>query len=150
MHLAQFNIGRLAAPQDDPRVVEFVAALDKINALADIAPGFIWRLVDGEANNATALHPYESDPDTIITMSVWESRDQLFDYVYRSGHMEYLRRRREWFVPLGEVAAVMWWVPIGHIPTVTEGVERLELLRANGPTPAAFTFRNAFEPQPVA
>ena len=42
-HLAQINIGRLLAPIDDPKIAEFVAQLDAINALADKAPGFVWR-----------------------------------------------------------------------------------------------------------
>jgi hypothetical protein len=40
----------------------------------------------------------------------------------------------------------LWWIPDGAIPTVDEAVERLEHLRAHGPTPTAFTFRRRFEP----
>lgn len=40
-HLAQINIGRLIAPIDDPKIAEFVAQLEPINALADEAPGFV-------------------------------------------------------------------------------------------------------------
>lgn len=150
MHLAQLNIGRMVAPEGDPRVAEFYAALDSINALADQSPGFVWRMVDSDSNDATSLRPYESDPDMLVNMSVWESREALFDYVYRSGHMEFVRRRREWFVSLGEVFTVLWWVPIGELPTLADAMARLEHLRANGPTPHAFTFRKAFEPEPAA
>ncbi|MCU1648717.1 MAG: hypothetical protein JWN03_8992 [Nocardia sp.] len=149
MHLAQLNTGRLVAPEGDPQVAEFYAELDRINAVADASPGFVWRLVDGESNNATSLRPYETDPDMLINISTWESREALFNYVYRSAHMEFLRRRREWFVPLRKTVTVLWWIPIGHTPTVEESMARLEHLEANGPTPHAFTFRNAFEPQPA-
>jgi hypothetical protein len=50
--LAQINIGRLLAPQGDPRVQPFFDALDRINALADGAEGFVWRL-QTESGNAT-------------------------------------------------------------------------------------------------
>lgn len=149
MHLAQINIGRLVAPEGDPRVADFYAGLDEINALAEASPGFVWRLVDGDTNNATSLRPFEGDPDMLINISVWESRDALFDYVYRSAHMDFLRRRREFFLPLGEVFTALWWIPEGHTPGIEESVERLEHLREHGPTPYAFTFRNAFEPQPA-
>ncbi|MFJ4655567.1 DUF3291 domain-containing protein [Nocardia sp. NPDC088792] len=149
MHLAQINIGRLVAPEGDPRVADFYAGLDEINALAEASPGFVWRLIDGDTNNATSLRPFEGDPDMLINISVWESRDALFDYVYRSAHMDFLRRRREFFLPMGEVFTALWWIPEGHTPGIEESIERLEHLREHGPTPYAFTFRSAFEPQPA-
>jgi hypothetical protein len=45
-HLAQVNISRLLAPLNHPKITEFVAQLEPINALADKAPGF----VTGDAN----------------------------------------------------------------------------------------------------
>jgi len=55
-HLAQINVGRLRAPVDDPLIRDFRDNLDRINAIADAAPGFVWRLV-GEGNNATDIQP---------------------------------------------------------------------------------------------
>lgn len=147
MHLAQFNIGRMIAPRGDARVAEFYDHLDEINAVADNSPGFVWRMVDEESNDATSIRPYDGDPDMLVNLSVWESRETLFDYVYRSGHMDFVRRRREWFLPLGEVFTALWWIPEGTIPTLGEAMERLTHLRENGPTPYAFTFRQAFEPE---
>ena len=89
-HLAQLNIGTVLAPLEDERMRGFVEALDHVNALADASPGFVWRLKD-DAGNATALRPL--GPDMIVNMSVWESSEALFDYVYRSGHKAYLARR---------------------------------------------------------
>ena len=144
LHLAQINIGRLRAPTDDPLVAEFMAALDEVNALAERSPGFVWRFMT-EDGNATAVRPYE-DESILINMSVWESIESLGDYVYRSGHAPYLRRRREWFERLRDVIVALWWIPAGSIPTVTEGIERLEHLRANGPTAHSFSFRMPFAP----
>ena len=59
-----------------------------------------------------------------------------------------MRRRREWFDRI-KVFMALWWVPAGHLPTVAEAEERLEHLRAHGPTAHAFTFRQRF-PAPGA
>jgi hypothetical protein len=146
-HLAQINIGRMLGPIESETMAGFVARLDDINALAEAAPGFVWRLKT-EDGDATAIRPYE-DERIIVNMSVWESVEALHDYAYRSAHVEVMRRRREWFSRMTESYMVLWWVPAGHRPTVAEAVARLEALRADGPTPAAFTFRERF-PTPDA
>lgn len=79
----------------------------------------------------------------IVNMSAWESRDSLWDYVYRSGHLDVLPRRAEWFELPKTAFQVMWWIPAGHVPTIEEAVERLQLLRAHGPSPSAFGFPDA-------
>jgi hypothetical protein len=140
--LAQLNIGRMRAPTDDPLVAEFMAALDEINALAERSGGFVWRL-QTEDGNATSIRPFD-DELVLVNMSVWESVEALADFVYRTDHVALLRRRREWFERMEELYLVLWWVPRGHIPTVTEAVERLDHLRRHGPTPHAFTFRSVF------
>jgi hypothetical protein len=142
-HLAQINIGRLRAPIDSPEVAEFVANLDRINALAEAQPGFVWRLTGG-GNNATDL-AIGGDPLLIPNMSLWTSLEALAAFVYRSGHVEIMRRRREWFERL-ELSTAIWWVPAGHTPSLAEGLERLELLRRLGPTTEAFSFRTPFPP----
>jgi hypothetical protein len=58
--LAQVNIGRLLAPLDSGQVADFVAALEPVNAVADAAPGFVWRL-QTEDGNATAVQAFEWD-----------------------------------------------------------------------------------------
>ena len=90
-HLAQINIGRLLAPIDDPQIASFVNQLDAINAIADRAPGFIWRL-QSSSGNATDV-PYNDDPFVIVNMSVWQSIEALRDYVYSSKHMDVFRDR---------------------------------------------------------
>ena len=141
-HLAQFNIARLRAPLDDPAIAGFVAGLDTMNALADSSPGFVWRLTDGPDGDATTVRPL--DPDVIVTMSVWDSVESLRAFSYQSAHLDYLRRRRDWFLPHNfRASLVLWWIPAGHIPTVEEACERLERV-ADGPSPEAFTFRRTF------
>lgn len=141
-HLAQVNIGRVLEPLTSPRLKDFVDQLDEVNARADAAPGFVWRL-QTEDNNATAIRVFDDD-ELIINMSVWESVEALADYVYRDhGHLAVLRRRREWFTPTDTVTA-LWWVHAGHRPTVAEAEDRVRHLRKHGSTPYAFSFRTPF------
>jgi len=141
--LAQLNVALMKEPLESPSMAEFVANLDRINALADAAPGFVWRLQTDEGD-ATGLRPMGEM--TIVNMSVWKDVASLNDFVYKSGHIDVMRRRREWFERMAEAYVVLWWVPIHHRPEIPEGIERLEHLRAHGPTPDAFNFRKAFPP----
>ena len=130
-----------------------MAALDPVNALADAAAGFVWRLQDDDGN-ATSIRAFDDDR-MILNMSVWESAEALSDFTYRSAHRDVMRRRREWFAVPDEAHLVLWWVPVGHVPDVEEAKARLELLRRVGPSPPAFTFRalypvGATEPISVA
>jgi len=144
VQLAQLNVARGKAAIDAPEMAEFVAHLDGINALADAAPGFVWRLQD-ESGNATSIRPYE-DERMMVNLSVWGSIEELWRFVYATGHLEVMRRRREWFQKLATAYLVLWWVPDGHIPTVDEAIARLDHFQEHGPTPHAFTFKQRFEP----
>ena len=141
-NLAQINIGRLVAPQGDPRVQPFFDALDRVNALAEQSPGFVWRLT-GDGNNATDIHP-TADPLLIPNMSVWTDAESLFQYVYRSSHTEVMVRRREFFEPFDGAYQALWWVPAGTVPTINDGLSRLWHIDRFGPTSHAFTFKKRF------
>ena len=143
-HLAVFNVARMVAPLDSPRLKAFMDGLDPINALGERAPGFIWRYTAEGTNDATAARPI--DAEIIVNFGVWESRQHLWDFVYRSQHLDFLRRRREWFQHMDEAFLVLWWVPAGHIPSLDEAIARLDELRLHGPTAQAFTFREPFDP----
>lgn len=150
-NLAQLNIAIMKEPLESPRMADFVANLDRINAIAEVSPGFVWRL-QTEGGDATAMRPMGED--TLVNMSVWRDVASLNQYVYRSAHVEIMRRRQEWFERVREAFFVLWWVPEDHYPTVAEASAKLELLRKKGPTREAFTFRQAFlppdAPQPYA
>jgi hypothetical protein len=142
-HLAQINIGRIRAPLEDPLMAGFVDRLEAINRLADAAPGFVWRL-QTDAGNATSIRPYE-DERILINMSVWQSIEALWEYVYKSQHAEPLRLRSDWFEKMDSPYLALWWIPAGHIPTPLEGKERLDHLRRHGQTAHAFTFKSRFQ-----
>ena len=144
MYLAQVNIGRVRFPVEDPAMAGFMSRLDDINALADRSPGFVWRLQGDDGNN-TYLHPFPADDRILLNMSVWETIEHLRAYTYDTAHAEILRQRRDWFEKFDRMYLALWWIPVGHIPSVEEAKERLAHLEAHGPTPHAFTFKVSFD-----
>jgi hypothetical protein len=152
-HLAQVNIARLLAPLDSPQLAGFVAALDPVNAAADGAPGFVWRL-QTEDGDATSIRAFEWDQagshGVIINMSVWESVEALAAFAFSEPHVAVLRQRRQWFERMQESYAALWWVPAGTRPSTADAEEAVRRLRAHGPTPTAFTLREHFPPPGVA
>ena len=140
--LAQVNVGRMVGERGDPVVAGFYAELDAINALADAAPGFVWRL-QGDGNDATDLHP-APDPLLLINLSVWTDAEALFDFVYRSGHVRVMAGRRQWFERASNAFQALWWVPAGHRPSIDEAFAKLWLLDRYGPTAQAFTFKSRY------
>lgn len=135
-HLAQINIARLLYPQGDPQVAEFFNNLDRVNAAAERMPGFVWHLKD-ESGNATAISAYD-DPKLIINMSAWESAESFEKFVWQTVHVNFYRRRTDWFEQLAGPHFAMWWIEPGHVPTPAEGRARLEHLAEYGPTDHAF------------
>jgi Domain of unknown function (DUF3291) len=144
MHIAQINVARALDPLDSPALADFVAALAPVNALADAAPGFVWRL-QTEDGDATAVRIWD-DPRVIVNLSVWESLEALWTFVYGSAHVGVMQRRRGWFERPVESHMALWWVPAGTTPTVAEAVERLADHRHDGPAPRAFDFKHPFMP----
>jgi hypothetical protein len=144
MLLAQLNVGRLRAPIDDPMIDDFRNNLARINSLAEISPGYVWRLQD-DTGNATRIRPFADDLE-IVNLTVWESIEALADFTYRTAHVDLLRRRREFFQAPGDPILCMWWIHEGELPTLEDAIARLEHLRTHGPTPIAFTFRHRFAP----
>ena len=143
-HVAQMNVGTVRYPTDDPRIAEFMGALDRINALADATPGFVWRLQSAQGNATDII--VTDDPLFLVNMSVWESVEALSGFVYRTDHRLYMAKRRQWFEAPNGAYQVLWWVPAGIVPTPAEGLERLRHLDAHGPSAFAFTFQEQYAP----
>jgi hypothetical protein len=142
--IAQVNIGRIRASLEDPMMQGFVRRLDEINALADAAPGFVWRL-KSDVGPSSYLHPFD-DERLLVNMSVWESVEALKEFTYRTMHAELLRGRHEWFEKFEGAYLALWWVPAGHIPSIDEMKKRLAHLDAHGPSQFAFTFKTVQPP----
>lgn len=142
--LAQANLFRPRAPWDDPVMREFVLALDTVNSLAEASPGFVWRLLPGDGHGAVVVE--DDDAPVLVNLSVWTAYPPLHEFVYRSAHASYLRRRSRWFEPVTQPAAVLWWVDDGDRPSADDAVRRLRYLQRYGPTARAFGMRQRFEP----
>ncbi len=139
MHLAELNIGRLVAEPEDPRVAEFMAALDRINGLGKRMPGFVWMMEgSGAPNTGNTETKIDGDPRFVANLTVWEDEETLGNFVWNTVHRQFYERRAEWFEVLGDMHFVMWRIEPGHVPTLEEGLARLEHLKANGDSDHAF------------
>lgn len=141
--IAQVNVGIIVDTMDSEAMYGFASRLDEINALADGAPGFVWRLKSSDGNDATSIHVFD-DPYLLINMSVWESVDALFEFTYKSAHTELIRQRRDWFHKMSTPFMALWWIPEGHIPNTDEAKAKLEHLKIHGVMPHAFTFKQRY------
>jgi hypothetical protein len=149
-HLAELNVGRLVAPTDDPRVAEFMNALDRINGLGKRMPGFVWMMEgSGEPGTGNTETKIGGDPLHVANLTVWQSVETLENFVFNTVHRQFYARRQEWFEVLGEMHFVMWWVPEGHRPTLDEALARLEHLKQNGDSDHAFGWKYIRDAQVV-
>jgi len=139
--LAQVNIAKARYPLMSPEMSGFVDNLENINALADQAPGFVWRL-QTEEGDATDIDFFGSD--VIVNMSVWTDIESLHNYVYRTAHAKIMSQRKQWFERIKDAYTVLWWIPSNSIPSLQEAKDRLALLAGTGSTVDAFTFKKAF------
>ncbi len=138
-HLAELNIGRLIAPTDDPRVAEFMAALDRVNGLGKRMPGFVWMMEgSGEPGKGNTETKVGGDPQLLSNLTVWETVETLENFVWNTVHRAFYERRAEWFEVLSQMHFALWWVPAGRRPTLDEALARLEHLRAHGDSDHAF------------
>jgi hypothetical protein len=143
-HIAQINVATALYPLEDERMAGFMGQLDAVNAMAEAAQGFVWRL-KSEGGNATDIQ-MSDDPKFIVNMSVWDGIEALFDFVYRTSHRGVMVQRRQWFQPPQGAYQALWWVATGTAPTAEEGLARLAHLDEHGPTAHAFTFKQKFPP----
>ncbi len=143
-HLAQVNVARLRAPLESEDLAGFRAVVDPVGRLAEQSPGFVWRLESGHRDRPVVRT--DQNFPTVVNVSVWESYEALHAFTYRSAHGAFVRRRAEWFLPTPQPSTALWWVRTGHRPTAEEGLRRLEVLRAYGPSPRSFGLRRRFTP----
>lgn len=142
MQLAQLNIAKAKHQLDSPEIKEFMDNLDPVNKLAEESEGFVWRLKD-ESGDATSIQAF-SDPNIIVNMSTWESVDALKNFMFRTHHLSFMKRKSEWFHRLAEDTYVLWWVEDSVIPSIQDAVDRLAHLREHGDSPYAFTFKSNY------
>lgn len=136
MHLAQFNIGRMTHDLEDPRMADFMAGIDTLNSIADRSPGFVWKYETGTAG--VVQEDVDNDPLILVNLTVWESVETLQHFVWKTLHKHFVNRKADWFQAIDRAHFVMWWIAKGHRPTLDEARAKLETLRQNGSSKAAF------------
>ena len=136
MHLAQFNIGRMTYDLDDPRAADFVGGIDMLNRIAERSEGFVWKYET--AMGGVVQDDVDNDPRMLINLTVWDSIAALKHFVFNTLHKHFLTRKAEWFTPLDRAHLVMWWIAEGHRPDLKEAQGKLEQLRIEGASDAAF------------
>lgn len=138
-HIAELNVGRLVAPTNDPRVAEFMGALDRVNGLGKRMPGFVWMMEgSGEPGTGNTENSIGDDPQFVANLTVWENVESLEHFVFNTVHKQFYDRRTEWFEVFGQQHFVMWYVEQGHKPTMDEALERLAYKTEHGDSDRAF------------
>lgn len=139
LHLAELNFGVLKYGWDDPRSRGFVDGLDMVNGVAARSDGFIWRMTDDDMD-AAQNDPAGvfDDPATAATLSVWRDFAALHHFVFNTIHKRFFDRRREWFDAIGNSNMILWHVPVGHQPTLHEGMARFRHRETYGDSDYAF------------
>ena len=128
-----------AASRADPRVAEFMGALDRVNGLGKRMPGFVWMMEgSGEPGTGNTQANIGGDPQFVTNLTVWENAEALEAFVWNTVHRQFFERRAEWFEVLGDMHFVMWWIEEGHRPGLPEALDRLAHLKAHGDTETAF------------
>ncbi len=145
--LAELNIAEAYYPMDDPRMDGFTGRINAVNAMADRASGFVWRLVDEDdmSDGALSLRPFDN-PNMLVNMSIWQDVQSLYSFVYTTVHAKIMKGKPTWFSHLKSHNTVMWWVKAGRIPTLDEAKEKLSHLDTHGPSTTAFTFSDCYTP----
>lgn len=141
--LAELNIATAKASMDNPLLTEFVDNLDRINEVAEQCHGFIWRLKD-DSGNATNIQVFDN-PNTIVNISVWKDVDSLKYFMFKTDHINFFKKKAQWFEKPTQASYVLWWIDSDKMPTIEQALSKLEQLRANGETPEAFSFKQTFE-----
>ena len=140
MNLAQLNIATMLEPLDSERMADFVAQLADVNAAAEAADGFVWRLKDEDGPGATSYRLLDDD-NIIVNLSVWRDLASLREFVLgQAGHRAALSRRREWFEKASSPTTVCWYVSDDHLPTLDEAEAMLMRLRTDGASEELFPF----------
>ncbi|MCR9248918.1 MAG: DUF3291 domain-containing protein [bacterium] len=144
-YIAQINIAQMKDALDSPVMKEFNDFLAPINKLAEESPGFVWRMKDEEEEAIISGNtPFEDDM-LIINMSVWESIEQLKDFVYDTAHSYFVKSRKKWFNQMESQHMALWWVDPTNMPSLEEAADKLKQLDQEGASEEVFDFKWALK-----
>lgn len=139
-HLAELNLGILKYDWDDPRVQDFVNGLDLVNGAAKRSKGFVWMMDPDEMafEQTSDQGNMGANPRMASTLSVWEDVASLEHFVWNTVHKKFYDRKAEWYDMGAVLRFAMWWVPVGHRPTMGEAMARFRHLEKHGTSVQAF------------
>lgn len=137
--LAQFELFKAKFTKTEPRTDVFYGSTMYVNEPAEKHPGFIWR--DSEDDHQIIQELWGDG--YLYTLLVWKDVESLKDFLYKSPHIEFMKRGKEWVHPISMPRTVLWWIPQGHTPCVGEAHSRLELLYEQGPSYRAFDLKSS-------
>ncbi|WP_199823743.1 DUF3291 domain-containing protein [Labrenzia sp. OB1] len=154
--LAVYTFNQFVAPYQSEQIRGFREAEPGTFSTLETSEGFIARSgYDGEEGPPTwgeQVFPdcwsnSNGDGWAPSTLSLWSSLEALMAATYQGPHGRLLRHGKDWHIPADHIPEyVLWWKGDGDRPDWAEAVARFEDLMSNGPGPAAFSFKNAFDP----
>jgi hypothetical protein len=140
MPLAQLDIARMRFPIDASAMASVGSQLADVNAGAESADGFVWRLKDEDGPGSTSYRILDDD-EMIVNLSVWRDLEALRAFVIgHDQHRGALQDRYSWFERATEPMTVCWHVDEGHLPPLEVAEEMLLRLRREGPSDEVFPF----------
>lgn len=112
----------------------FIDNVTKVNGIAERSPGYVWRFSDEAFSvvNGLAFQGLAGDPKLAISLSVWETVEDLWHFVRKTVHGGFLRNREKWFEPYGGPNYVIWSHASDTPPDLNEGWSRLKRLTDMG------------------
>lgn len=134
---------------DEGVMTGLVVRIDAMHRLAERSPGFVWRLrgpVPVEALRVFEDYFVPFEPERLFfNLSVWDSVDALRQFVFETAHADLVRGKRAWIDHFNRAHLALWWIPVGHVPTVSESAARLRAVHERGSTAEAFTLSEPHE-----
>ncbi len=150
--LALYTFGILKEPEESPTNIGFVTRNENNFQAAEMSEGFIARsgYDDNPGPQSWGAHLYPrfykgDDAHSPSTLSLWQDLASAMAFSFSGIHAEAMRHGHEWFVKREWPGYALWWVDENHQPDWAEAVVRHEHLHDHGPSPFAFTFKQAFD-----
>jgi hypothetical protein len=99
------------------------------------------------AMESGVMKVFSDNLNDLVNISVWQSVEVLKQFMFKTHHIDFLKRKKKWFEATTKQTYVLWFAPAGHYPSIQKAKDRLALLYAKGETAQAFTFKKVYQAQ---
>ena len=96
------------------------------------------------AMDSDVMKVFSDNPNELINMSVWQSVAALKYFMFKTHHIDFLKRKNKWLETSIKQIYASWWIPVGHSPSIQEAKDSLVMLNDKGETAQAFTFKKLY------